>query len=211
PLTSIGMAIGILEDGVVGELSTRQNELIISMKEDYDRLNRLVKEILELSRIESGGIQLNFEKLKINSLIEECIKSFSLQCKEKKISLNFKPDESLPLIFADYDYLIRAIGNFIGNSIKFTDKGGDINVNTSAKSTSIIITISDTGSGISPEYIDKIFDKFVQVSGSRPGSVGLGLTIAKEIIELHKGSINVYSKPGTGSKFEIILPVQRNE
>ena len=211
PLTSMGMAIGILEDGVVGELSIKQKELIFSMKEDYDRLNRLVKEILELSRIESGGIQLNFEALKVNPLIEECIKSFSLQCKEKKISLNYSTDKMLPPILADYDYLIRAIGNFIGNSIKFTDKGGDINVNASAKNGNVIITISDTGTGISPEYIDKIFDKFVQVSGSRPGSVGLGLTIAKEIIELHKGSINVYSEPGVGSKFEIILPVRRNE
>jgi len=210
PLTSMGMAIGILDDGVVGELAIKQKELILSMKEDYDRLNRLVKEILELSRIESGGIQLNFEKLTVNPLIEECIKSFSLQCQEKKISLNYSVDETLPKISADHDYLTRAIGNFIGNSIKFTDKGGEINVNAKASNGSVIITILDTGSGISPEYIDKIFDKFVQVSGSRPGSVGLGLTIAKEIIELHKGSINVSSKPGTGSKFEIILPADKN-
>ncbi len=210
PLTSMGMAIGILDDGVVGELASKQKELIFSMKEDYDRLNRMVKEILELSRIESGGIQLNFERLAVNPLIEECIKSFSLQCQEKKISLNYSFEEILPEISADHDYLTRAIGNFIGNSIKFTDKGGEINVNAKSNNGSVIITILDTGSGISPEYIDKIFDKFVQVSGSRPGSVGLGLTIAKEIIELHKGSINVSSKPGKGSKFEIILPAEKN-
>ncbi len=211
PLTSMGMAIGILDDDVLGKLSLKQKELIASMKEDYDRLNRLVKEILELSRIESGGIQLNFDKIEISPLIEECIKLFSLQCQEKKISLNYSSDDHLPKIYADYDYLTRAIGNFIGNSIKFTEKEGDINVYAKRNNGNIIITILDTGAGISPEYIDKIFDKFVQVSGSRPGSVGLGLTIAKEIIELHKGSINVSSRLGQGSKFDIIIPACKDE
>ena len=211
PLTSMGMAVGILGDGVVGELSEKQKELISSMKEDYDRLNKLVKEILELSRIESGGIKLDFKQVNVSTLLKECIKSFSLQCKEKNIRLGYLGNGDLPTVTADYDYLSRAIGNFIGNSIKFTDKGGEINVNAESKNQQVTITISDSGKGINPEYLDKIFDKFVQVSDSKPGSVGLGLTIAKEIIELHHGSINVWSKPGMGSKFEITIPVLRNE
>jgi len=210
PLTSMGMAVGILGDGVVGELSEKQKELIFSMKSDYDRLNKLVKEILELSRIESGGIKLEYKPVRVSSLLKECINSYALQCKEKNIRLSYKGNGDLPLISADYDYLLRAIGNFIGNSIKFTDKGGEISVSAEAKKEDIMISISDSGKGISPEYLDKIFDKFVQVSGSKPGSVGLGLTIAKEIIELHKGSINVWSKPGQGSKFEITIPIQQN-
>ena len=181
PLTSIGMAVGILGDGVVGKLSDKQIELITSMKSDYDRLNKLVKEILELSRIESGGIKLDFRPININLLLKECIKSFSLQCKEKNIRLEYFGNGDLPIVSADYDYLHRAISNFIGNSIKFTDKGGEISVNAVAEESNLVISISDTGQGISPEFIDKIFDKFVQVSGSKPGSVGLGLTIAKEI------------------------------
>ncbi len=211
PLTSMGMAVGILGDGVLGELSEKQKELISSMREDYDRLNRLVKEILELSRIESGGIKLDFKPVNVYSLLKECIKSFSLQCKEKNIRLGYIGNGDLPTIIADHDYLSRAIGNFIGNSIKFTDKGGEININAESNKIKVIITISDTGKGINPEYLDKIFDKFVQVSDSKPGSVGLGLTIAKEIIELHQGTINVWSKPGMGSKFEITIPVKRNE
>jgi signal transduction histidine kinase len=210
PLTSIGMAVGILGDGVVGKLSEKQMELITSMKSDYDRLNSLVKEILELSRIESGGIKLDFKPININLLLKECIKSFSLQCKEKNIILQYFGNGDLPIISADYDYLHRAISNFIGNSIKFTDKGGEISVNAIAEELNLVISISDTGQGISPEFIDKIFDKFVQVSGSKPGSVGLGLTIAKEIVELHQGSINVWSKPGKGSKFEIKIPLLKN-
>jgi two-component system, NtrC family, sensor histidine kinase KinB len=210
PLTSIGMAVGILGDGVVGKLSEKQLELISSMRSDYERLNRLVKEILELSRIESGGIKLDFKPINVNLLLKECIKSFSLQCKEKNIRLEYFGNGDLPIISADYDYLHRAISNFIGNSIKFTEKGGEISVTTVAEELNLVICISDTGQGISPEFIDKIFDKFVQVSGSKPGSVGLGLTIAKEIVELHQGSINVWSKPGKGSKFEIKIPVLIN-
>jgi signal transduction histidine kinase len=211
PLTSMGMAVGILGDGVVGQLSEKQSELITSMKSDYDRLNRLVKEILELSRIESGGIKLDLKPVNINLLLKECVKAFTLQCKEKNIKLQYFANGNLPTISADYDYLSRAIGNFIGNSIKFTDKGGEISINAEAVDLNLIVTITDTGQGINPEYIDKIFDKFVQVSGNKPGSVGLGLTIAKEIIELHKGSIDVWSKPGKGCKFEIKIPVLKNE
>lgn len=210
PLTSIGMAVGILGDGIVGKLSDKQMELITSMKSDYDRLNKLVKEILELSRIESGGIKLDFRPINVNLLLKECIKSFSLQCKEKNVRLEYFGNGDLPIISADYDYLHRAISNFIGNSIKFTDKGGEISINAVAEDSNLVISISDTGQGISPEFIDKIFDKFVQVSGSKPGSVGLGLTIAKEIIELHQGSIDVWSKPGKGSKFEIKIPALKN-
>ena len=211
PLTSLGMAVSILSDGVTGTLSEKQEELVTSMREDYNRLNKLVKEILELSRIESGRTNLEFQPIELNSLLKNIAKSFTLQCKEKGINLNYNLEENIPIIFADSDALSGAFGNFIGNSIKFTEKGGEINISTEAIDSSVVVTIADTGTGINPEYLDKIFDKFVQVSGSKPGSVGLGLTIAKEMIELHHGSINVWSKPGQGSKFIITIPVQRNE
>ncbi len=207
PLTSMGMAVGILNDGIAGHLTDKQKELIESMRDDYDRLNRMVKDILELSRIESGGIKLQFEKMEVNDLLRECVKTYTLQSKEKEINLTFQPSEEQIYITADHHYLMNAIGNFVGNSIKFTPKGGEITISSEKKVLGLIITISDNGPGINPEYLDKIFDKFVQVSGSRPGSVGLGLTIAKEIIDLHNGSINVWSKPGQGSRFEITLPV----
>ena len=207
PLTSMGMAVGIMNDGVAGHLTEKQKELISSMRDDYDRLNRMVKDILELSRIESGGIKLQFEKIEVNDLLRECVKTYALQSEEKGINLAYLPAEERIYITADHHYLLNAIGNFVGNSIKFTPKGGEITISTEKKAAGLTITISDNGPGIDPEYLDKIFDKFVQVSGSRPGSVGLGLTIAKEIIDLHNGSINVWSKPGQGSRFEITLPV----
>lgn len=210
PLTSMGMAIDMFGDGIVGNISSRQAELVSSMKEDYIRLNRLVKEILQLSSIESGGIRLHFTQTDLNELLRNTVKAFTLQCKEKGINIFYDYNENLPLISADYDALSGAFGNFIGNSIKFTDKGGEININAEMRDKNIAVIISDTGSGINPDYLDKIFDKFVQVSGGKPGSVGLGLTIAKEIIELHHGSIDVWSKSGLGSKFIITIPVQNN-
>lgn len=143
-------------------------------------------------------------------MLSSTVKAFKLQCKEKGINLFYNYNDNLPIISADYDSLSSAFGNFIGNSIKFTDRGGEINIDTELSEKNIAVIISDTGAGINPEYLDKIFDKFVQVSGSKPGSVGLGLAIAKEIIELHQGSINVWSKPGLGSKFMITIPVKKN-
>ncbi len=210
PLTSMGMAIDMFGDGIVGDISPRQAELVSSMKEDYIRLNRLVKEILQLSSIESGGIRLHFGTTDLNELLRNTVKAFTLQCKEKGINIYYNYNENLPLISADYDALSGAFGNFIGNSIKFTDKGGEINIDSEMQDKNIAVIISDTGSGINPDYLDKIFDKFVQVSGGKPGSVGLGLTIAKEIVEQHHGSIDVWSKPGLGSKFIITIPVQNN-
>ncbi len=207
PLTSMGMAIGILNDGIAGQLNNKQKELMNTMRDDYTRLNRMVKDTLELSRIESGGSKPNFEKVEIDMILKECIKTYALQSMEKDIKLIYHPANEKVYITADRQFLLTAIGNFLGNSIKFTPEGGEIIISLDKNSSGIVITISDNGTGINPEYLDKIFDKFVQVSGSSPGSVGLGLSIAKEIIDLHNGCINVWSKPGQGSKFEITLPV----
>jgi signal transduction histidine kinase len=211
PLTSIGMAVGILEDEVLGSISDKQKQLIRSMQEDYGRLYKLVKEILEISKIESGGIALNFKPVSIEDVIDNVVKSFTLVCKEKGIELCYEKGNTKSKVLADFDYLTRAIDNFVSNSIKYTGKEGEIKIAANENDSNIIIEISDTGHGIEPEYIDKIFDKFVQVNDKSPGSVGLGLTIAKEIIDLHKGTIKVWSKINKGTKFEIAIPALRNE
>ena len=211
PLTSIGMAIGILDDEVVGSVSDKQKQLICSMQEDYSRLNKLVKEILELSKIESGGIILNLEPFYIEDIVDNVLKSFSLVCKEKGIELCCEKGNIKSKVFADFEYLSRAVNNFISNSIKYTHKDGKIKIAVNEDDSNIIIEITDTGQGIEPQYIDKIFDKFVQVNDKSPGSVGLGLSIAKEIIDLHKGTIKVRSKINKGTKFEITIPALKDE
>lgn len=206
PLTSLGMALGIIEDKIVGELTDQQNELVLSMKEDYERLNRLVYEILELTKLESSIGRVKFEKFEANKLAQHILKKFSIQAKENNITLLIN-DESRELkINGSYDNIISAIENLVSNSLRFTPNGGKIIVRFSRAEENLLIEISDTGIGISPDNLKKIFDKFIQIDDTAPGSLGLGLSIAKEIIELHNGEIKAFSELGQGSTFQIKLP-----
>ena len=206
PLTSIGMALGLLEDGVVGGLSQNQNELVLSMKEDFERLNRLVYEILELTKLESNIGKSKFEKFEAQKLAEHISKKFSIHAKEKKINLQIIDESNKLKINGSYDNMISALENLVSNSIRFTPDGGKINIKLSRSEGNLLIEISDTGIGISPDNLKKIFDKFIQIDDSAPGSLGLGLSIAKEVIELHGGEIKAFSDLGKGSTFQIKLP-----
>lgn len=206
PLTSLGMALGIIEDKVVGELTLQQNELVVSMKEDYERLNRLVYEILELTKLESSIGRIRFEKFEARKLAEHILKKFSIQAKENNITLLIEEESKGLKINGSYDNVISALENLVANSLRFTPKGGKINVHFSKEDENLLIKISDTGIGISPDNLKKIFDKFIQIDDTSPGSLGLGLSIAKEVIELHNGEIKAFSELGQGSTFQIKLP-----
>ncbi len=207
PLTSMGMALGILEDGVVGNLGEQQNELLLSMKEDFERLNRLVYEILELTKLEANIGKIKFERFEARKLAEHISKKFYIQAKEKKINLEVDDKGTDVMINGSYDNMISALENLVSNSLRFTPLGGEIKVKFFQQNKSLIIEISDTGIGISPDNLKKIFDKFIQIDESAPGSLGLGLSIAKEIIEIHNGEIKAFSELGKGSIFQIKIPV----
>lgn len=206
PLTSLGMALGIIEEGIVGKLSTQQNELVSSMKEDYERLNRLVYEILELAKLESNIGRVKFEKFEAQKLADHISKKFIIQAKEKNIKLDVIDNSGKILIYGSYDNMISAVENLVSNSLRFTPNGGEIKVELSQKENNLMIEISDTGIGISPDNLKKIFDKFIQIDDNSPGSLGLGLSIAKEVIEIHNGEIKAFSELGKGSTFQIKLP-----
>ncbi|HKB86256.1 MAG TPA: ATP-binding protein [Ignavibacteriaceae bacterium] len=206
PLTSLGMAIGLIEESLRGNLSPKQKELTQSMKEDYNRLNKLVYEILQLSKMESGKIIPALEKINVKSFIDEIAKNFRLQLSDKQIHLILSLPGTDLCIIGDPELLQRAVENIISNSIKFTGKNGTIKIDFQADDHFIIMVITDNGIGIPYGDINRIFDKFVQVNDSKPGSVGLGLTIAKEIIEIHKGKIEAASNINEGTSFKIYLP-----
>lgn len=206
PLTSIGLALGIMEEGVTGSLSEKQTELISSMKEDYERLTKLVYDILELTKLEAGIGKIKFELFEAKKLVDYIQKKYSNLTKEKNISLEIV--EHIPdiRINGSYNHLISALDNLVDNSLKFTPANGKIKVDFNLVAGSLLIEISDTGIGISPENLKKIFDKFIQIDNASPGSLGLGLSIAKEVIEFHNGEIKAFSQLGSGSTFQIKLP-----
>lgn len=208
PLTSLGMAVGMMEDKVAGDLTPIQSQLLTTMKSDYIRLSKLVNEILELTRIESGELVLDLSDFNPASLLDELERSFRLISQEKGVSVNFSsslPDKNFR---GNYKYILRALENIVSNSLKFTPAGGIISVNLSYSDNNLIADITDSGIGMQKDVLSRIFDKFVQINDSIPGSVGLGLSIAKEAIEAHKGKITVESKPGEGTRFMLEIPYE---
>jgi two-component system, NtrC family, sensor histidine kinase KinB len=214
PVTSINMSVDILNQGILGPLNERQKELIDSAKEDCQRLTKLARELLQLAKLESGRLQLHNEDLDVRSLIESSVRPLQLQFQEKKVTLAFDIPSPQPHLVADEQALNSVISNLVTNALKNTDPGGTVSIRVGEEDDNVRIEVDDTGRGISAENIEKVFDKFVQVkrsSDATPGSVGLGLAIAKEIVEMYGGRIWATSVMGKGSTFSFTLPVARHE
>ena len=209
PVTSINMSVDILNQGILGPLNERQKELIFSAKEDCQRLTKLARELLQLSKLESGKLQLRNEELDVKALIELSVRPLQLQFQEKNVILVLEIPAALPHLVADEQQVTSVITNLVTNALKYTDPGGKVIVHAHEDGSALCVDVTDTGQGISPENLGKIFDKFVQVkqsSDTTPGSVGLGLAIAKEIVEMYGGKIWAVSIPGQGSTFSFLLP-----
>ncbi|MBI4535569.1 MAG: HAMP domain-containing protein [Ignavibacteriae bacterium] len=209
PLTSINMSIDILNQEILGALNPRQKELIDSTREDCYRLTKLARELLQLSKLESGRLQFKDEELNVRSVIEFSLKPLQLQFQEKSIRLETDIASDIPTLIADEQQVSWVINNLVTNALKYTSQGGRVTVRAREQPDGILIEVEDTGHGIAAEDIKNIFDKFVQVkrtADATPGSVGLGLAIAKEIVETYGGRIWVASEPGKGSTFSFIIP-----
>ncbi len=213
PLTSIIMATSILEEGGVGVLNSEQKEVVETLKEDGERLSNLVNELIELSRIESGKAVYKFEPCSINTVAEVSIKEFIEAAEKKKIILTNNMDRGLPLVNADFEKIHWVMNNLINNALKYTKEGNYIAISSRVDKDYVYIKVKDTGTGIPPEYIDRIFDKFVQVNDRdiEVRGTGLGLSVAKEIVNAHKGEIWVKSELDIGSSFTFKLPVLDKE
>ena len=212
PLTSINMTFDILKDEHLGHVNKKQHELLIAGKQDAERLTKLVRELLELSRIESGKIQLKEDMVETKSLIEFSIQPVLLQFNDKNVRLVTNIDATIPAFLADYQQLSWVISNLVTNALRFTGPGGTVTVDATLYEDNLVIAVRDTGCGIEKDELDKIFDKFVQLqdtSNPSPGSVGLGLSIAKEIVELYRGKIWAESQIGIGTVFTFSIPIRK--
>jgi signal transduction histidine kinase len=210
PVTSINMSVDILNQGILGPLNDRQKELIDSAKQDCQRLTKLARELLQLSRLESGRLQLRNDELDTVRLIHQSIEPLRIQFQEKNVALSADLPVQLSPLVADEQALTSVITNLVTNALKYTDAGGRVIVRAREADGTLRVDVSDTGQGISEENLGKIFDKFVQVKRSAdttPGSVGLGLAIAKEVVEIYGGKIWAESTPGKGSTFSFQLPL----
>jgi len=207
PLNAIiGFSEMLLTPGY-GYISKKQKEYLNNISVSGKHLLRLVNDILDLSKVESGNIELRYEKFSSLKAIEETVCMLSAMAQEKNISIELNlSDISLR---ADIGRFKQIMYNLLSNSIKFTHDGGKINISTILKDKELKVEVQDTGIGISEHDKDKIFSQFMQIDSSyarKQEGTGLGLTLTKKFIELHKGQIDFESETGKGSKFWFILP-----
>ncbi len=210
PLTSINMSVDILNQRLLGPLTQSQEDIVASCKQDCERLTKLVKDLLQLSKLESGKFEVRKDLIDLSKIIESSIQPLQLPFKEKDVILKFIPEDQPSLLIGDEQQLSWVVSNLLNNALRYTNPGGKVEIKLRRDGGNIILHVSDTGRGIPPEYIDKIFDKFVQVKqtlDATPGSVGLGLAIVKEIVEMYEGKIRVESEVNKGSTFSIYLPL----
>jgi len=208
PLTSIGMSIKLLLEKTMGKLDGKEQQLLLAAHEDLQRLKNLVNNLLDLSKIEAGKMAMEFENISVHSLCQNAtgVLKNQIDAKGVNVTLDLHPD--LPNVKADANKIIWALTNLISNALRYTDSGGQIRLSAERIDPYIHVSVIDNGPGIPFEVQSKIFDKFVQIKSDKAlGGSGLGLTICKEIIRAHGGTIWVDSTPGEGSTFTFTLPI----
>jgi NtrC-family two-component system sensor histidine kinase KinB len=210
PMTSIRGFIKFLSDGIAGPLNEQQKKMLETMDRASFRLLNMINDILDISKIEAGKMQLEVEKVDIIKIAQTVIELQQPQFERKSINLVFEPQKDIIELEADGKLLERVFTNLIGNAIKFTPENGTITVSIKEQNNFVECFVQDTGEGIPKEYLEKIFEKFGQVKNKTKGGTGLGLTICKYIVELHKGKIWVESEYGHGAKFVFVLPKTKN-
>jgi signal transduction histidine kinase len=206
PLTAIRMALDLLYGQKFGLLSTQQSTLVTAAREDSDRLHRIIENLLNIGRIESGATQFQFRPMAPAEIISQALDPLRGAFAEKSLQLNVQVDPGLPQVLADPASIGSAFTNLLANALKFTPTGGQVSVKADADNGMIRFTVADTGPGIPDQYAPRIFDKFFRVPTPQgPAGAGLGLTIAKEIIEAHGGVIMLCRDAGPGSTFRFTL------
>ncbi len=208
PLTSIGMSIDLLLESAPKKLDGKEQQLLAAAHEDLQRLKVLVNNLLDLSRIEAGKMEMEFSSHSLRPLLEKVLESFRIPAEQKKVALSFQVPEGLANMNADANRIAWVLTNLVANALHFAPAGGAVRLTAGAFGPFIQISVMDNGPGIPYEYQSKIFDKFVQVkSEGILGGSGLGLAICREIVRAHGGTIWVDSVPGEGSTFHFTLPV----
>jgi NtrC-family two-component system sensor histidine kinase KinB len=208
PLASSDFSLKLMEDERIGKLSSEQKELIQNLKADNQRMLRILSELLNMSQVESGKIQLNIIKADVFQIIESSLAAVSASAKEKDIIIEQEIAADIATINADAEKLVWVLNNFLTNAIKFSPSPDSIKISIRQNEHSVSFAVKDNGPGIEEKYLNRIFDRYFQVPGlsDKKGS-GIGLAICKDFIEAMGGKIWVKSQYGEGSTFGFDLPL----
>lgn len=207
PLTVIGGYIESIRDGVLKPTPERLDAMQVEVR----HLERLVDDLRTLAQAEAGELRLNREPVSAQQLLEAAVQSYRPLAEKQGVTLIAHSQAGLPELNADPDRLAQVLGNTISNALRYTDSGGGITLRAAKNGDRVILTVSDTGKGIAPEALPHVFDRFYRADSARtrPEESGLGLAIAKSIVEAHGGQISATSTPGMGTTIEIALPIDK--
>jgi signal transduction histidine kinase len=212
--TPINVIIGYLDlfkEGLYGDLTDQQKQILDTITKQANTLTRLVKRLLDVSRFEASGGKLDVREIDLQRFLKTLESSFSVLAMQRGISFGIDHRPGLPEhVFWDEDRINEVLGNLLSNAFKFTERGGKVGLTVTADEDNVTIVVADTGAGIPPNQLPHIFDKFFQADNQAQAATkgtGLGLAIAKEIVGAHGGDIATESKVGEGTTFTVTLPI----
>jgi PAS domain S-box-containing protein len=205
PLGAMSMYLSLLLDPAVAEGNRATWGQGIRRSVDY--MDRLIEDLLDVRRLEAGQLGIETEPIEVSGVIDEVLAMFQSRTLEKGVSLEAHVPDALPPVFADQRRLLQVLANLVENAFKFTPGGGRVTVEAERKDGDVVFSVHDTGVGIPPDHLPRLFDRFWQAAGSRRGGAGLGLAIAKGLVETHGGWLAVESELGRGSFFRFAIPV----
>ncbi len=208
PLTNVQMGIHVLIEGGAGELTDRQLDVLYNCRRDCEKLEKLMSDLLDLSKVEAGGNAPHLIVTDIGRLVISAAESLKPFAQSKGLTLKTEIPFDLPFALADRGQIERVIVNLVGNAVRNTPRGGEIEMTAAHHEDYVSVSVKDTGRGIPPEHLSRIFDRFARAPDSQSNSesgAGLGLAISKRLIEAHGGQITVHSEVGRGSTFTFTL------
>ena len=207
PIASIKMSLQLLEDERVGVLNDEQKKLKESIKEDTNRLLNITHELLNITQVESGNIQVSMQAVNPNHIMQDAIEANQTQAQQKGVKLEWTPLNLPPSVWADDEKTAWILTNLISNAIRYSYDNAAVLLKISVQNEQVIFTVQDTGQGIARQYQGKVFDRYFRVPGTKKEGTGLGLAISKEFVEAQGGRISVESDFGAGSKFMVALKI----
>jgi two-component system, NtrC family, sensor histidine kinase KinB len=212
PLTSIRMAVHLLLEEKVGGLTSKQAELLLAARDDSTRLNQIIENLLDISRIESGRVRMDLAPTSVEKLVTDAVEASRASYEAKGVELKSALPEDLPPVAVDRARIAQVFSNLLNNALKYTPAGGRVSITAAPMKDNVVFMVSDTGVGIPEAYLKRIFEKFFRVPGQGAESgAGLGLAIARDIVEAHGGSIQVASEEGKGTAFSFQLKMADKE
>lgn len=205
PISSIKMSLQLLENRQIGELNTEQQNLVESIKEDAGRLLKITGELLNMTQVESGSIHMNVNPTYVSEIVEYALNATKAAAEQKQIRIEVAVSKDVETVLADSEKTAWVLTNLLSNAIRYSYENSVISIDIRQQDGKVRFAVTDTGQGISPQYVGKVFDRYFRIPGTKKEGTGLGLSISKEFIEAQGGTITVESDFGAGSTFSFIL------